>query len=252
MRSRRRSTSALAAAVLLAVAWTASVARGAGGGFSIAASGCREAASFFLLDPDAVRPFVPERFEIGLVDGFAELVVVTTTCDDLSVGTTSRPVFFSEVGVYIEDVDTSPGDWHYYGLWNLSTDRRLSRRLGGLGVRAARVAEATYSSLTGTADAVADVPWDGGRYDVRVGTPGPIALFGVRPSVWWYSDGADGYVRVVYSMEATGMARSGTGVLRVAAGSDLNAIVGAETRHADNAMIAEYARFEGHVTRVRL
>ena len=243
-------------ALMLLVATSAVPAQAARGKtLSFTAKNCKEAASFFLLDPAVVRPFVPERFEIGLVNDvppLAELVVITVQCEELTAGGRSAPTFFSEVGVYIETVDASPGNWHYYGLWHASSNQQLSKSLSRLGVTAPHVKNASFSTTTGAADATADVPWEVAPYSMEIVTPLPTSLMGLRPSVWWYSDGRDGYVRVVNSAEEETPYTSGTGTVETTADSPIGVMLGGTSRRADQTMLTHYTTFKATATRVKL
>ncbi|MDP9067381.1 MAG: hypothetical protein M3N53_03395 [Actinomycetota bacterium] len=246
----KRVLAAAAAVIILA----ANPAGGSPKTLTFSGQNCTEAAAFFLLDPAIVRPYVPERFTIGLVNDtppLAELVVATTSCDEVAVGKAAGATFFSEVGIYIENVDDSPGHWHYYGLWQASTHKQLSRSLSRLGMTAPLVERATFTSVTGRADVSATVPWKRAPYSVQLLNPAPISLFGLRPSVWWYSAGKDRYVRVIYAIESEALTTSGTGTIESSADSPLGEMLGT-ARLADATMIERYATVTGIVERVKL
>lgn len=247
--------SASIVAVLALLGSTVAPASGARNDTTFAASNCAEGVLLFFLDPEVVRPFVPERFEIALITTTppqAELAVATTSCEDVTSGKASGPSFFSEVGIYIEAVDASPGYWHYYGLWHATTHKELARSLSRMGITAPYVKDASSTSTTGTADMSASVPWRRASYDVQMVTPGPMDLFALRSSVWWYSAGDDRYVRVIYAVEPENEITSGAGTLETSVDSPIAQMLGTTSRLSDAAYIARYDSLTATVSRVKL
>lgn len=221
--------------------------------FSFTAKNCTEAASLFFFDPAVLRPYVPEEFELGIVSaGRAELLVLTTSCDAGGSQKSAAPLVLSEVGIYIQDVDASPGNWHYYGLWHVSSSKQLSRSLARLGVAGSHVPDATFSSRTGSMDFSASIPWETAPYSVEM-VAAPIgSLFGTRPSVWWYPDGKGDYVRVIYGIEEETAIRSGAGTIEVSPGSTFAEIFGGTSRPSDSVMVADYAKLTAEISRIEL
>jgi hypothetical protein len=251
-RGTRRSGVRITAALFGALALIISLPAGSGAsaGPSFTATGCREAGSFFFVDPSTVETFVPEDFVVEPVVGdLAEVLVLTTSCTDVAAGKSSGPVVFSEVGVYVADVDNSPG-WHYYGLWHATNHKQLRAGLAKLGVDAPLVPDISMSSTTGLVDADARVPWSKAPYEMQLVTPVATRAFGSRGSTWWYK-ARKGYVRIVYDVKQSG-GRSGTGQFRTAAGSALAEILGTSTRPIDNAMIVDYSELKATVARVKI
>ncbi len=232
----------------------ASVAGATGKSLSFEARNCTEVASFFFVDPAVVRPFVPDEFEVApVVADRAELLVLTTSCETAKSGGKDAPLFFSEVGVYVEKVDPTPFvDWHYYGLWHATDQKQLSRALARLGVTAPYVKGAGLASTSGAVDFQASVPWKVAPYEVEVVSVPRGSLFGTRPSAWWYSDGGGAYVRVVYAIEEETAIQSGIGTIQAAAGSTMATIIGSTSRASDSTMTVRYGTLTATAERIDL
>lgn len=248
---RRGQLVSMVGAAILLTAFVPATSPAAGRGLSsFSAKGCREAASFFFVDPSIVDPFVPPELTVASVVGDrAELLVLTTTCSETKVGKNSAPMVFSEVGIYVENADSSPG-WHYYGLWHATNHKELRRGLRRLEVNAPLVRDISFSSTTGSVDVDAQVPWQKAPYEMQVIAPARAKLFGSRPSTWWYKT-STGFVRVIYSVQPAN-GQSGVARFRTEAGSALAKILGTSARPADHAITVEYPDIKATVARVKL
>lgn len=217
-------------------------------GFS--ATGCREIGSFFFLPVAQLRPYVPAELTVAEVHpGLGEVLVLNASCDRLSARGASRPVLFSEVGIYIKDVDRTPS-WHYFGLWHATNHKQLAAALSRLGVSASLVTAMSFAGSSGPAQAEATVPRRPGAYRVKAVVPSPRGIYGARPSTWWYR-APHGYVRVRYQISGYS-GTAGVSQFKTDAGTPLGALLGTAERLSDSALLEDYPKLTATVDRVRL
>jgi hypothetical protein len=136
-------------------------------------AGCHMTVHLLAVDPDRVRGLVPARYRLGTyaAGDRATLTFWVMACDAVRMGASRpHPAILSLVGAQVRSpltpsVAAGPARFDHYLLFAQANDPALVRALRGAGLPADLVRGMRFSRRR---EAVADVPWRRGAYQVRV------------------------------------------------------------------------------------
>jgi hypothetical protein len=167
--------------------------------FTGGATNCSESAFLFGVSVESVSSYVPEEYAMaGEESGFVTLGLTFISCETVEAdGHSEENVTWSDVGVILEPVDSTPGT-HFYYLWSAGDSNPLGGALKKLGVDVRQAAADHSDSGTATQGSIDN----GYKFEYSGGLSGLIPL-GVADSAatWWYDSGL-GTARFVFNFPA--------------------------------------------------